>query len=106
MLWEIDIYAAAGEVDRPAERLRHDARDLGLSGEFAVTTASGYLVEGAIDPDQVERLGRELLADPVVERTLVAPVGDARLAKPPVAGQQLIHVLPKPGVMDPVAQSA
>ncbi len=106
MLWEIDIYTAAGEVDRPAERLRHDARDLGLTGELAVTTASGYLVEGALEPAQVERLGRELLADPVVERTLVAPVGDAKLAKPPIVGQQLIHVLPKPGVMDPVAQSA
>jgi len=106
MLWEIDIYTAAGEVDRPAERLRHDARDLGLTGELAVTTASGYLVEGTLEPAQVERLGRELLADPVVERTLVAPVGDAKLAKPPIAGQQLIHVLPKPGVMDPVAQSA
>jgi phosphoribosylformylglycinamidine synthase II len=106
MLWEIDIYAAEGEVDRPAERLRHDAQDLGLSGDLAVTTVSGYLVEGAIDPAQVERLGRELLADPVVERTLVAPVGDAKLSAPPIAGQQLIQVLPKPGVMDPVAQSA
>ncbi len=106
MLWEIDIYAAEGQVDRNAERLRHDAHDLGLSDDLAVCTVSGYLVEGAIDQTQIERLGRELLADPVVERTHAAPVGDASLARPPRTGQQLIHVLPKPGVMDPVAQSA
>ncbi len=106
MLWEIDIHAAAGHVDRNAERVRHDARDLGLGDELSVHAVSGYLVEGAIDQAQVERLGRELLADPVVERTHVARVGDASLSRPPSDGQRLIHVLPKPGVMDPVAQSA
>ena len=61
----------------------------------------------------------ELLADRIVEKVIVAPVGDAELnqvperlspnPQPPIPSPQycplLVHVLPKPGVMDPVAQS-
>ncbi|MEX0641555.1 MAG: AIR synthase-related protein, partial [Pirellulales bacterium] len=68
--------------------------------------ASGYLVQGPLDAAQVQRLARELLADRIVERTVLAPVGDERLLAPPAGRTQLVHVLPKPGVMDPVAQSA
>jgi phosphoribosylformylglycinamidine synthase len=37
---------------------------------------------------------------------VVAPVGDALLNELPTGCAHLIHVLPKPGVMDPVAESA
>ncbi|MCA9228790.1 MAG: phosphoribosylformylglycinamidine synthase subunit PurS, partial [Planctomycetales bacterium] len=50
----------------------------------------------------------QLLADAVVERIVMAPVGDARLNEPPahLADPQAVHVLPKPGVTDPVAETA
>ena len=72
-----------------------------------VTSARGYLIQGDLDRGQVERIADELLADRVVERTVVAPVGDPALDPNCPAGRaHWIHVLPKPGVMDPVAQSA
>ena len=52
------------------------------------------------------QLAQQLLADGVVERTVVAQVGDDELSTPPNGRPCLIHVMPKPGVMDPVAQSA
>jgi phosphoribosylformylglycinamidine synthase len=106
MLWQVDIYAAAGQSDLAAARIRADAADLGLAANLAVRSASGFLVEGPLDEAAARKIADELLADRVVERTIVAPVGDPRLAKPPGAEQQLVHVLMKPGVMDPVAQSA
>jgi len=106
MLWEVDIFPAAGQPNVLAQRVSSDAADLGLGRNLAVQAALGYLVQGPLDGPQIERIARELLADQIVERTVIARVGDAALAQPPTGAGQLIYVLPKPGVMDPVAQSA
>ena len=106
MLWEIDIYPAQGQPDLIGDRVAGDTADLGLAKNLAVTAARGYLVQADLDREQVMRVADELLADRLVERTVVAPVGDAALGQPPAGRRQLVHVLPKPGVMDPVAQSA
>ncbi|NUQ60877.1 MAG: phosphoribosylformylglycinamidine synthase subunit PurL [Pirellulales bacterium] len=106
MLWEVDIYPRAGQPDLIGTQVVSDAADLGLAATLGVTAARGYLIQGDLDREQVERVADELLADRVVERTIVAPVGDALLAEAPEGRVHLIHVLPKPGVTDPVAQSA
>ncbi len=106
MLWEVDIYPAEGQPDLVAGQVARESADLGLAGDLAVTSARGYLIQAALDRRQVERIARELLADRVVEKTVVAAVGDEALSTPPEQDRRLVHVLPKPGVMDPVAQSA
>jgi phosphoribosylformylglycinamidine synthase subunit PurSL len=106
MLWEVDIYAVEGQPDLGATDVAAVAAELHLVHDLAVTSARGYLIQGSIDRDQVVRIAGELLADRVVERTVVAPVGDAALTQLPAGRAHWIHVLPKPGVMDPVAQSA
>jgi phosphoribosylformylglycinamidine synthase len=84
------------------------------------------LIQGELDEGQITRLAAELLADVVVEETVVGVVGDEALLAGSTAGQAssgtrrpestgkasgthtrptVIHVLPKPGVMDPVAAS-
>ncbi len=108
-LWEIDIHPAQGLPDSAGQRVAADAADLGLGRNLAIRAAHGYLLQGDLDRAQVEWLASQLFSDSVVERTVVAPVGDAVLSQTPdpAAGSpSLIHVLRKPGVMDPVAQSA
>ena len=105
-LWEIDIYPADGQPDRLGSAVAGDAADLGLASDLAVSAARGFLVQGELDEAQANQLARELFADGVVERTVVARAGDRRLAVPPNGKPQLLHVMLKPGVMDPVAQSA
>lgn len=107
-LWQIDIYPAPGHPDPLAQSVALDAADLGLGQRLQVATARGYLVQGPLTPPEATRLAAELFADHVVERTVVAPVGDALLRQPPQgrSASRLLHVLPKPGVMDPVAESA
>lgn len=105
-LWEIDIYPAAGQPDRLGSAVASDAADLGLASDLSVTAARGFLVQGDLDEAQANRLARELFADGIVERTVVARAGDRRLSEPPNGKPQLLHVMLKPGVMDPVAQSA
>ncbi len=128
MLWEVDIYPKQGQPNLAARRVAADAADLGLPPDLAVVAAAGYLIQGDIDREQVLRIAEELLADRVVERTVVGPVGKSTwaglsetgsesrrdsttcgsdpLCQPPDGCPRLIHVLPKPGVMDPVADSA
>ncbi len=105
MLWEVDIYPAAGQKDRAAARLAAEAAELELAEGLDASGAHGYLVEGDLSRADVERTARELLSDAIVERTVIGRVGDAVLGEAPSGGGQVVHVLPKPGVMDPVAQS-
>src|SRR5262249_24994001 len=63
-------------------------------------TAHGFLLEGALDRTQAQRLTDELLVDPLVET--------GRLRAPTAADLEddgCATVLLKPGVMDPVALS-
>ena len=64
------------------------------------------MLEGDIEEADANRLADKLLADSVVEKTVVAAVGDERLQQAPINGSLLVHVINKPGVMDPVAMSA
>ena len=127
MLWEVDIYPADGQPDLLGRQAAAAAAELGLAGNLPRRRRRGYLIQGRLDRGQVERIARELLADAVVERTVIEPVGAATGATAgssssaantegrqagrgtSTAGQAssgtLVHVLPKPGVMDPVAQS-
>jgi phosphoribosylformylglycinamidine synthase II len=106
MLWEIDIYPAEGQPDLTARRVALDAADLGLGGGLRVSAARGYLLQGPLDREQAERIAAQLLADPVVERTVIDQAGRPALTEPQSGLRRVVHVLPKPGVMDPVAQSA
>jgi len=105
-LWEVDIYPATGQPDLAAERIAGDAADMGLANELQLRTARGYLVDGSLDRAQIEQLSQRLLSDAVVETTIIDEVGHRRLAESPIAGGRLVYVLPKAGVMDPVALTA
>ena len=104
-LWEIDVLPAAGESDVAAINLASAARDLGLSRELTIAAAHGYLLQGELSDAHAQRAAAELLADAVIEQATIARVGQPQLSAPRGQLDQLVHVLPKPGVMDPVAQS-
>jgi phosphoribosylformylglycinamidine synthase subunit PurSL len=103
-LWEIDVHPAANQVDISGRNIATEARDLGLSTNLSVAAAHGFLLQGELTEAQARQATR-LLADPITETATVAMVGDARLSAGQAGLTQLVHVLPKPGVMDPVALS-
>ncbi len=104
-LWEVDVHPAAGQPDTIAQSLAAEARDLGLDQHLHIASARGFLLQGDLSEAHALRAANDLLADPITERFDVGRVGDARLAAPIRDFHQQVHVLPKPGVMDPVAQS-
>ena len=105
-LWEIDIYPREGFANRLATTVTTAAADLGIAGDVDVDAAHCYLLQGDLSRAQVEKLAESLLADGVVERTILGQVGEEVLQQSPNGKSTLIHVLPKPGVTDAVAESA
>ncbi len=100
MLWHLQIDPAAGQIDRAGSRVAADAADLGLPGPWVVAAARGFLIEGPVDRADLARVARAVLVDPVVESCSIRPASE------PAASGTVVHVLPKPGVTDPEADSA
>ena len=110
-LWEVDLFAKPGQPDFVASRVLAEIRDLRIAElpsveSLRVRAGGGYLVQGNLDETQVRELAAKLFGDSVTEVSLVGRVGDPSLTTPPDGFTQCVYVLPKPGVMDPVAASA
>ncbi|WP_422931242.1 phosphoribosylformylglycinamidine synthase subunit PurL [Singulisphaera sp. PoT] len=101
MLWHLQIDAAAGTVDREGRRIEAESVELGLSGPWRITASRGFLVEGTLSKDDLIRAAEQILVDPVVEAFSVKPSRESGLGR-----ANAVHVLPKPGVTDPEAESA
>ena len=84
MLWEVDIYPAEGQPDRAARSVAADAADLGHGGRiFPSRPPSGYLIQGDLSRDDVDRLARRACSPTRSSsgRSLAA-VGDAVVGRP------------------------
>jgi phosphoribosylformylglycinamidine synthase len=105
-LWQVEIHPAAGQADRLAQALAADVRDLGAGEALAVTGARGFLIEGNVSSEQVHAIARQLLSDAVAERFTVRRVGQNGDVGAGGPAALVVHVLPKPGVTDPEADTA
>src|SRR5688572_25409261 len=106
MIYRIDVRTLApargGEaaVDPVGEAIRHQIAEFGTN-VGPISTRRIFLIDTDADAGQVQRVARELLADPVVEEAeVVSPPGNNGRE-----GHGRIEVHLKPGVMDPVAAS-
>jgi phosphoribosylformylglycinamidine synthase II len=104
-LWQVDIRPADGQPDSVGAQAESAARELGISNRLQIQGIHGFLVQGSLDAQSASKMAREYLADPIAQRVETALVGDPKLSAYTGKAKQLVHVLLKPGVMDPVAQS-
>jgi phosphoribosylformylglycinamidine synthase len=101
MLWHLEIRPSNERDDRLGRRLASEAADLGLPGPWNIAASRGFLVEGELDEADLRRAGEAVLVDPVAERSRITPGHGSGQGDGTV-----VHVLPKPGVTDPEAESA
>ncbi|MDZ4848591.1 MAG: phosphoribosylformylglycinamidine synthase subunit PurL [Pirellulaceae bacterium] len=108
-LWEIDIHPVDGQPDLLGQQVATDAREIGLCQHLSIEAAYGYLIQGEVDEESIRLASKKLLSDPVTERTVINKAGATELlAGRSTNGEKsatLIHVMRKPGVMDPAANS-
>jgi phosphoribosylformylglycinamidine synthase subunit PurSL len=106
MLWEIEISPLSDAHDVECSRVRSEYSLLAgrplPDGTTIVSSSRGFLLEGALEPEDADRFMTELLLDPLVEKSAAHAMTRTPQHSP---GQERWTVLLKPGVMDPVAQS-
>jgi phosphoribosylformylglycinamidine synthase len=97
-LFRIEVSVRDGFADPRSEGLEKDIHDLGITTLKKARVSNVYLLEGKLSEAELEKIGRELLADPIVEEFTYQE-------KPPPADAHLVEVAYNPGVMDPVEES-
>ncbi len=96
--WKVEVYYKPEVPDTVGQGILEDIADLGISGIDSVRTATVYWIEGALDAQTIDRIGAELLADPITQAYTFAVQND------PATGWTL-EVQFKPGVTDAVGDS-
>ena len=108
MIYEVDILPKEGQPDRASQQLAAEAAESGVT--LRAASRRGFLLQGAgLDQAMVEEVAKRVLVDGVVETWVIGPLGADLLSASPhgfASDAHLLHVLPKPGVMDPVALTA
>ena len=121
-LWQIDIHPNPCQHDRAGQQTANEIHELGLGDNLVIAASRGYLIQSEMDAHQAGQIGATMLADAVTERTVIGRIdgSDANtdaLSEPPETMMEvlaekgieesphLVHVMSKPGVMDPVAAS-
>jgi phosphoribosylformylglycinamidine synthase II len=112
MLWQVEIRQRRPESSHAARGVTEAARALGIEGCVRAEASVGWLVEGDLSRDDIERVAADLLCDPVSESWSVSGIGGpasgvAQPGDPADAGLPVVlHVLPRTGVTDPAGESA
>ncbi len=101
MLWQIEIALKPGQLDPEGQTVKSEAEAIGISGIEEVRRVRVFVIQTELGREQVERIADRLLSDPVVDRYAVGePVLDESRSD-----LQIVQVVRKPGVMDPVEAS-
>lgn len=98
--WCVHLRPKAARLDGHGREVLADARQAGLDHLDGVQSSRLYFFSGALPQGDIERLARDLLADPVAESFEIVPSFSHRYGDTPAVE---IHTLP--GVMNPVATS-
>ncbi len=99
--WRVEVHRRPERDEPEGKGALEVLRELGIESVGEVRAGRGYLLPSTLAAGTVESIAAELLADPVVD--------EARIAEPlaalPRGERRRIVVLPRPGVMDPVAHT-
>jgi len=101
-LFRIEVSVRAGFPDPRGDSLETDIRDIGITTVIQAGVSDVYLLEGELNGSEVERIGRELLADPVVEDF---SWGEGLIPHIEGSDAHVVEVAYNPGVTDPVEES-
>ncbi|MBX3388797.1 MAG: hypothetical protein KF691_05020 [Phycisphaeraceae bacterium] len=93
----VEVWSKNASLDARGSQIARSANAIGIQLETA-STARVYLIETDATIQEIERISRCLLTDPVTERSVIG----ATHVGP---GACMVEIHPLPGVMDPAAQS-
>jgi phosphoribosylformylglycinamidine synthase len=101
--WRVEVFKRTTIHDPEGDKALHEVHELGLEAITSIRVGHGYLLSPELDQSEASLIASELLTDPVLEEVKIFPPGIA--PSPAPAGSRRVLVAPKPGVMDPIADS-
>ncbi len=101
MIWRIEVAIVPLFNDPAGHAALEDLADAGVEGLKDCRLVRVYTVEGPLEQEEAQRVGRELLSDSVTERFSLNEPVDTGLP----GGSFVVEVAKKAGVMDPVEAS-
>ncbi|MDE0086419.1 MAG: phosphoribosylformylglycinamidine synthase subunit PurS [Candidatus Poribacteria bacterium] len=96
--WKVEVFYKPEVPDTIGQGILEDLADLGISGVDSVKTATVYWIEGSLDSQTIERIGSELLADPITQ-LFISNANNEKIK------DWTVEVQFKPGVTDAVSDS-
>ena len=96
--WKVEVSYKPEVPDTVGQGILEDIADLGISGINSVRTATVYWIEGSLNVQAIDRIGTELLADPITQTYTFATQNNA-------TKNWTLEVQFKPGVTDAVGDS-
>jgi phosphoribosylformylglycinamidine synthase len=99
--WRFEVSNRSGFADVHGRSVLEDIQACGIRSVQEVITAKVYLIEAEFDRDFAQRVGAELLSDPVCQDFFI---GRSAVPAGPMPAT-LIEVHLKSGVMDPAAET-
>ena len=96
--WKVEVYYKPEVPDTLGTGILEDITDLGIRGIDTVRTATLYWIEGDLDAQTVNRIGTELLADPITQTYAIGTENTTET-------DWTLEVQFKPGVTDAVGDS-
>ena len=106
MQYRVEVIHKPDRKDPDGISALADIRDMGIGTVEKVHVLNVYLVDGELDVSEVERLTQKLLVDPVVHQFRICGPHQPEWLWAEGPGTHSVEVSRKPGVMDPVQQSA
>jgi len=101
-VYRVEVSAVRGP-DSEGSVVAAALRETGLTDVARVRLSRLFFLEGALDTADAQAIADGLLVDPVTERATV--VGESDPLPDPGDGASAVEIHPRPGVMDPVAES-
>ncbi len=101
MIYSIEVCLKSGQPDPRGEGIARGIHDLGIhKKDIAVSVSDIYWLDGTLTPEELDRVARELLVDPITQEYHCSPVqtGDSPTL-------HNITVTYNPGVTDPVEET-
>jgi len=99
--WRVEVFKRPQFDDPDGLHASAAIRELGIDSIESVRLGRGFLLPAELGREAVERIARELCADPVLDDVRLIEPG----ATPPAVDATRILVARKPGVMDSVART-
>jgi len=101
MFWRVEVKNKSNILDPVGQGIKRDIIDLGIRGVSCVNMVQVYIIESEIGKDQVQKISRELLCDPVIQEYRYGTLDDKIFQEKPAPGLCVVEIAYNPGVMDP-----